>query len=243
MFLAMNESGERVVATKGASAQCPGCKAEVVAKCGEIVSHHWAHRSSEDCDKWYEPESEWHLSMKRTIAIDNDHIEVVIGPHRADVVANNSHRTVVELQHSGISVEEIWEREKFYKNMIWIFDQREAYEDERIYKDFSNDHENFYRWVSPRRSVYYCRSPVILALSDEYFINIDHIFDSGYMWGRKFTIHNLKAFSQGRPFSIPFSSMVTHWNIKDKPLVLKSRILTDHHRTLPNGDHITVVVK
>jgi hypothetical protein len=47
--------------------------------------------------------------------------EVVMGPHRADVVAASG--GVVELQHSAISPEVIREREDFYgERMAWIFD-------------------------------------------------------------------------------------------------------------------------
>lgn len=98
-------------------AKCSGCGDDVIAKCGEIKIWHWAHVNKE-CDSWYEPESAWHIGWKSLAPPDNQ--EVVIGPHRADI--RTSKGTVIELQHSPISPEEIREREQFYGDMIWIFD-------------------------------------------------------------------------------------------------------------------------
>ena len=46
--------------------RCPDCESPLIAKCGDIVSWHWAHPpdgdSSRDCARW--EESEWHASAK-----------------------------------------------------------------------------------------------------------------------------------------------------------------------------------
>ena len=78
-----------------------------------------------------EPMSAWHLSWQAHAPADRR--EVVIGAHRADVVAPDG--SVVEIQHSAIGTDEIREREAFYAffgAMTWIFDAREAYEDQRL---------------------------------------------------------------------------------------------------------------
>jgi len=99
----------------------------VIAKCGDLVVHHWAHRAA-DCDPWSEPETPWHREWKSHAPQHRQ--EVVIGRHRADVVAPNG--VVVEIQHSNIAGGEVRERERFYKRMLWIFDAREASETGRI---------------------------------------------------------------------------------------------------------------
>lgn len=108
----------RVIATQtGDRASCPACGGEVVAKCGSIVIHHWAHKVA-DCDPWSEPEGPWHRAWKAIVAPSAR--EVVIGNHRADIVGNSGR--VVELQHSPISPETIADREQFYGRMVWLFD-------------------------------------------------------------------------------------------------------------------------
>jgi hypothetical protein len=87
----------------------------VIAKCGQIKVHHWAHTVSE-CDPWWEPETEWHRSWKNAFAPDQ--VEVSLGEHRADV--RNAKGMVLEFQNSVISPEEIEARELYYGKMLWI---------------------------------------------------------------------------------------------------------------------------
>lgn len=108
------QNERRVTAEPGESAQCPCCQSSVMAKCGSIVAWHWAHKA-DDCDPWHEPESEWHIGWKRKFP--SEWQEVVIGNHRADV---KTPKLVVELQASSISSEEIQERERHYRNMVWM---------------------------------------------------------------------------------------------------------------------------
>jgi hypothetical protein len=124
MMYARSPVGTKVLATPGTVATCPGCDDKLIPKCGEIVVWHWSHHAHPDCDAWFEPESEWHHAWKRHFPPEQ--VEVVIGPHRADAVANS---TVIEFQHSLISTREIREREDFYVDtigaMVWIFDAKE----------------------------------------------------------------------------------------------------------------------
>lgn len=108
--------GRRSLATPGLVGACPGCGGEVVAKCGEVLQWHWAHRASE-CDPWSEPESEWHINWKNQFPAEWQ--ERVIGDHRADVLTP---RGVIEFQKSSISTREISEREQFYGKMLWVID-------------------------------------------------------------------------------------------------------------------------
>ncbi len=116
MLYALNSKNEKVKATPRAKSICPLCGESLIAKCGSIKSWHWSHQRN-DCDSWYEPETEWHLGWKRLV--DSQYTEVVMSNHRADIIGNNG--LVIELQNSPISVEEIQKREQFYGNMIWVF--------------------------------------------------------------------------------------------------------------------------
>ncbi len=55
---------EKIEATKGVKGICPSCGSELIAKCGEINVHYWAHKGNRNCDSWWETETEWHRSWK-----------------------------------------------------------------------------------------------------------------------------------------------------------------------------------
>lgn len=95
---------------------------ELIAKRGQKIIHHFAHKYSGDRDSWMEPKmTEWHLSYQKICKREN--VEVIINKngniHIADIYINGK---VIELQHSPINEITINERENFYENMIWIFD-------------------------------------------------------------------------------------------------------------------------
>jgi len=113
---ALNEAGEKVTATPGAVGHCT-CGAFMRAKCGQVYVWHWSHEGT-DCDPWQESETEWHRWWKGRARPDC--CEVPLPPHRADIRRDDGY--VIELQHSAISVDEIRERERFYKTIAWIFD-------------------------------------------------------------------------------------------------------------------------
>lgn len=113
MRLAIVE-GKRREASPGLSGCCPGCGGPMRAKCGEVLTWHWAHLTAE-CDPWSEPESQWHLNWKARFP--EAYQEVVVGPHRADV---KGPAAVLEVQKSQIAPEMIREREEFYGEMLWM---------------------------------------------------------------------------------------------------------------------------
>src|SRR2546426_12429185 len=125
MLYAATDGYQKVCATPKARAYCPGCRQGVIAKCGEINIWHWPHKASGDCDPWSEGETSWHYGWKQLIPAER--VEVLIEKggekHRADIVRADG--TVVELQTSYISPEEIRTRERFYGKMIWLFDSRD----------------------------------------------------------------------------------------------------------------------
>jgi competence CoiA-like predicted nuclease len=107
-------------ATPHTRSTCPGCHGELLSKCGPIVTWHWSHLA-DDCDPWSEPESEWHRQWKRLLRAELDaKLEVVMPPHRADIVLFGGR--VLELQAGYLSAEQIEDRERFYgRNMIWLY--------------------------------------------------------------------------------------------------------------------------
>ena len=155
MILALNEKKERIEATPHSVAKCPLCKTPAISKCGKLKIWHWAHKDLKECDPWSEPESEWHLNWKKKFPLECR--EVVIGCHRADIVTKEG--TIIELQKSSISVEEIWERERFYRNMIWVLpaDKYTSY-------DVAYVRTRGRVWTRHHRSFDFAKKPVFIEL-------------------------------------------------------------------------------
>ncbi len=181
MFLASNGT-DRVKAFPGGQASCPQCRQPVVPKCGDIVSWHWAHIARQDCDPWAECDTAWHSSWQERVSPDRR--EVVIGPHRADIVAAADSR-IVELQHSPISPREIAEREAFYGKMAWLFDARDAVAKDRL--DI-RDRGKFvtFRWKHPRKSIGACGKPVLLDIGNDMLLRVKSFHSDAPCggWGR-----------------------------------------------------------
>jgi len=133
VLIASLPSGERTMPSPAVvGASCPVCTAPVIAKCGRIVSWHFAHKVDSECDPWADPETEWHRKWKARWPVDQQ--EVVIGDHRADVLTPG--RKVIEFQHSSIDPDEVADREQFYaasaSGLAWVLDMTEAFEKNRL---------------------------------------------------------------------------------------------------------------
>lgn len=157
MQFAVTSDGQRVEAARGVQAFCPVCGEALIARCGDVRVHHWAHLVDRDCDAWFEPETEWHRNWKARFPTDR--VEVAMGEHRADAVTAKG--LVVELQNSPISVQEIAAREQFYGCMIWIVNA-EAFVDRLfILKRLGSVHLSM-RWKQMKVSWQYAKRPVYL---------------------------------------------------------------------------------
>ena len=171
MLYAITNQGEKILPSKGATAICPDCNEKLIAKCGDIISWHWAHRTGTDCELWGEHESAWHLWWKSQWPKQFVEVPVVRNGkrHRADIRTPDG--KVVELQHSFISTEEMHERETFYGDMVWVFDENEKFNmgNMEFVERFSTIHGTYYHhhWKHPRKSLLYARKPVYIDLPEE----------------------------------------------------------------------------
>lgn len=140
---------KRSEAIKNAKGECPSCRGIVVAKCGWINAHHWAHKSDVGCSDWHEPETKWHRDWKNLF--DEKYRERIIEKegkkHIADIQLNNG--KVIEFQHSSISVSDIMERVLFYRNLLWVIDGVSFKDNFYIYD--KGEYQTF-RWKHGRRS-------------------------------------------------------------------------------------------
>lgn len=160
----------RQKATPRAISSCPLCSVEIIAKCGNIKVWHWAHKNLLECDHWWEPVSEWHLSWQN--CVDEKFIEVPIGNHRADIQLPNG--MVIELQSSSLSEDEVSERECFYNNMIWVFNGEKFKERFKFYHKISkygNEYVTFY-WKRPRTYIGMTEKPVYIDFGGDEILKI-----------------------------------------------------------------------
>lgn len=117
-----NVNGSKTLPFPKGKGTCEICVADTIAKCGEKIMWHWAHKSKKDCDPWWENETEWHRNWKERFPENFREIvhkcELTGERHRADIKSDKG--IILEIQNSPISLEELRSREEFYKNLVWI---------------------------------------------------------------------------------------------------------------------------
>lgn len=143
--------GQKVPPFAGGRGTCDCCGGLLVAKCGQIVTHHWAHDKRADCNTWSEQIGTWHLWWQNLVKPEA--VEVVLAPHRADIVGNDG--IVIELQHSPISVADIEAREAFYGDMVWLFDATTRF-------TYTDHGERAFFSLGTTKHLERCKKPVFL---------------------------------------------------------------------------------
>lgn len=146
MLLANNEFNDRIRAYKYGDGWCPVCGHKLIAKCGEIMIHHWAHKTK--CTILWNLETEWHLSWKDLAELNGCEIEKSFYTRVADATKRHD---IYEFQHSDIQVEELVERSEFYNQkryvVNWIFD---------VSSKFNKGHIEF--WYKPEYNMYFIKT-------------------------------------------------------------------------------------
>ncbi len=169
-MLYANVNGVKRIAWPGGHATCPCCLDELIARCGEINAWHWSHLAAFDCDRWFEPESHWHLEWKRRVPASQ--CEVVMGPHRADIVSSTG--LITELQYGSLSPEQVREREKFYGNMLWLIFAQDFAENVDL-----RDHDDYvsFRWKWPRQWIFTITERLILDFGEPDYWREERFFE------------------------------------------------------------------
>lgn len=164
MYKAKNKDGCYVYienAEKGQEYFCPLCGAPMIVKDGVQNAKHFAHKAGECTDTWHYDMSEWHLRMQSYFPLESREVVVKSGnkTHRADVLID---KTVIEFQHSPISVDEYMDRNRFFGSLgysvAWVFDVSQQYEYDDLY--YSSDDNNYLlTWKNPIRIFAYSPNP------------------------------------------------------------------------------------
>lgn len=162
-------AGHLAFATRGARGSCPSCCETVIAKAGQIIAPHWAHRPETPCIfADHGGETPWHAGWKLRCT-DLARVEVIRGNHRADVV--NRAGWAIEFQHSGIDPADVTARERHWRRGVWVLDSTHL-DDERlelrVHPDRADqDYRNFvWRWAP--YLAYRARWPLFADLGPEH---------------------------------------------------------------------------
>ena len=140
---------------------CPYCGSPLITRKGDIRQHHFAHKVTHLCsDSWVGERSHsydisaWHNEWQSLFPKRNQEVMLSLGDtkHRADVMID---RTVVEFQHSIMSVKAFDDRNNFYFNfgnkVIWLFDLSDLFSSNQLTYEKGEDRLDFY-WRNPKRA-------------------------------------------------------------------------------------------
>lgn len=112
------------------SAECFECGAPMIAKTGDVVIWHWAHKA-ENPACGLSSESEWHLTWKSLGLPGTQEIRSENGKRRADVLSPAGF--AVEFQRSPLNWRQVREREDDWDHrLIWIVDTHSGVRTGRI---------------------------------------------------------------------------------------------------------------
>lgn len=127
-------NGERSKSRPELRGKCQACGQDVIAKCGPIRMHHWAHVAKTSCDGFREKETRWHRDWKETCPEEWQECRVT-SPSGAWRVADVRTPTgvVVEFQHSYLKDAVRRARETFHQNLIWVVDGSRRKNDRRAF--------------------------------------------------------------------------------------------------------------
>ena len=140
---------------------CPYCGSPLITKKGDIRQHHFSHKATRLCsDSWVGERSHsydisaWHNEWQSLFPKENQEVMLSLGDtkHRADVMIDC---TVVEFQHSIMSVKAFDDRNNFYFNfgnkVIWLFDLSDLLGENRLTYEKGENGLDFH-WRNPKRA-------------------------------------------------------------------------------------------
>lgn len=168
MMIASTDGGRGIRATPNTRASCPECGQRVIAKCGPILTWHWAHWSLGDCSN--QGETEWHREWKAWAYENGCQIEhKIVEGFRADVVTPNGR--VVELQSKALPVETTRERESAYLGRLtWLI---KVEEDRIVFGKHLNNGGRGFRWKNGPKRLSFCKAPLVLHLIREDGVGVE----------------------------------------------------------------------
>lgn len=184
MLIALR-GGERVEATPKGRAECQDCGREALAKCGEIMVWHWAHKATEACEASRYGETDWHLGWKRMFPVETVEQPLVIGGkrHIADVKYG---KRVIEFQRKLMPSDIMGERQWFWENagymFYWVINAIDAVRDDRLWTYDKRTYYSF-RWKKAPARIAALPPPFFLDLGDGWVLLVRKIYTEDRPFG------------------------------------------------------------
>ncbi len=181
MWFARSTDSTLVKATPNAGGTCPNCAEEVIARCGQLISWHWAHLpTSAYAPGGGGPESCWHAWYKSQFP--EAWREQSHGHHRADIRTPNG--LTIEVQSGPLKQSQVRAREAAWDHLIWFYyaipeltdddEEPDAVPGGRGERWPDRDKPSFwfshkpaevlFWWRRPRSDALWSRAPVILDI-------------------------------------------------------------------------------
>lgn len=260
MKIALTKDGKRInidIANINEVYYCPICKKEVLQKRGQIKTHHFAHFPNSNCfDSWHYEMSSWHYNWQNKFDIKDQEIIKTFQNkiHRADVLIEKE-KTVIEFQHSNISIDEFEDRNYFYNKLgykvIWLFDMREEFSNNNIGHLDNDDNNEKYYYLYPKKifSNFDFKSnkvTLFFQIKDEEnddsikIIKINWISPKGIyrFCGKEYNEEEFLSFCKNEPFEIQYKQFSIPYFLKKYPnsvMILKNRITLEEYLISKNS--------
>ncbi|MGC3959611.1 MAG: competence protein CoiA family protein [Verrucomicrobiota bacterium] len=198
---------------------CPDCAGTLIAKCGEIKIHHWAHATSPpNCE--YQPKTEWHMGWQLKFPLD--WLEVKYTNGRADVMLPKG--DLVEFQSKGLDSETLKRRTEGTKPgaIAWVVDGREAFKEERLYltkglKEFNDNHPSpfffSFRWIHSPNWFYQHVGILLVDIGNDKLLDIRHLYKGPPVrgWGQVHTHDDFLALcKRDESLNFVYSRVMVH---------------------------------
>lgn len=199
-------------ATPGAKGICPGCGNNVIAKCGKIMTWHWAHQHLSDCELANKEETEWHLSWKSLF--NPNYVEQRLDSGKvADVKLIDG--LIIEFQNSKMRAEDFLKYEEARPNMVWVFNGKTYAKNLNIINR-GNYHSIYWKWIP--KTIHYCSRPIFIDLygTKEHIFHLKKLYHNKG-WGNLF--HRNYFFKRILNFEETFMDLPkADWNLSAEAL-------------------------
>lgn len=214
-------NNKKTQAAKGLNGICPSCGSDLIANCGDVKVHHWAHKGVRNCDPWWENETEWHRSWKKHFPMKWQEVTQYADngeKHIADVKTEQG--WVLEFQHSYLKPEERRSRDAFYDKLVWIVDGMRRVRDKKQFQKNLEESYPIYRIPTHNNQIY--NLPFILREV--------HFYDECRLLAEWQDSTSLVFFDFHEPDSILWFLLPVHSNSKAYLMNISRKNFIEYHQ-------------
>lgn len=177
MYFALDNEGIRTGIEQATDREyyCPVCNQLVIKKKGHVNAWHYAHKTTIECDKWYQV-NEWKQAWQRMFR--EQFREVIVSnegeKHRADIKIG---KLVVQFEKGTIQGNEFDNRNIFFmgnnNHLVWVFDVKDKDITERTWaKGITVSYVWKWAYKFNNLDVYGSRFDLFLQIEDDLLVKV-----------------------------------------------------------------------